>query len=74
MRAIDPSISKKITVDIDPDDCNAFTKNKFHGQISQIIRKFIRVIVEMDNAGEIDKFNAWAYGNKSVTLKQPKEE
>lgn len=63
---------KKLTVLVDPEDFFKFTGKLHYGQVSQIIRKFITVINEMKDSGNIDKFNAWAYGNKPLTLKQPK--
>lgn len=64
---------QKLTVHIDGDEYYNFTKNLYHGQLTLIVQKFIKVINELKVDGKGDTFTSWVHGNKNLTLKQPKK-
>ena len=64
----------KLTVEVPTEDYFALTKKKHHGQLSQIVRKFVKSLVQMEAEGNSSLITDWVYGKEPLTLCQPKEE
>jgi len=61
-------ITTKLTAEVDTDVYDRITKDLHHGQLSQIIRSFIRSLDYLIQSGEKDNLYLWLYGTKNLTL------
>lgn len=61
-------ITTKLTAEIDTDVYDRITHDLHHGQLSQIIRSFMRSLDHLIQSGEKDNLYLWLYGTQNLTL------
>ena len=61
---------RKITIEIDEQDYIEIINNTHHGQLSILIRKYIKALLWLYHNDKKMSVMKWLYGKENLTLKQ----